>query len=133
MSKRLATGGVGNWGSHFGGDNVSGELVDGHLYLASSSEMDGVVLHSVSLRDLLSSERTSEEKFSLAAAPTTSGNVKVATEAEGAGGERASLESGGRESKEGPNAGKFDGVGKRGGLEAPQQLVRGSIGALWTG
>ena len=33
MSKRLATGGVGNWGSHFGGDNVSGELVDGHLYL----------------------------------------------------------------------------------------------------
>ena len=33
MSKRLATGGVGNWGSHLGGDNVSGELVDGHLYL----------------------------------------------------------------------------------------------------
>ena len=64
-------------------------------YLASSSEMDGVVLHSVSLRDLLRSERTSAEKFSLAAAPMTSGNVKVATEAEGAGGERASLESGG--------------------------------------
>ena len=64
-------------------------------HLASSSEMDGVVLHSVSLRDLLRSERTSAEKFSLVAAPKTSGNVKVATEAEGAGGERASLESGG--------------------------------------
>ena len=102
-------------------------------YLASSSEMDGVVLHSVSLRDLLSSERTSKEKFSLAPPPTTSGNVKVATEAEVAGGERASLESGGRETNEGPNVGKFDGMGKRGGLEAPQQLVRGSIGALWTG
>jgi len=133
MSKRLATGGVGNWGSHFGGDNVSGELVDGHLYLASSSEMDGVVLHSVSLRDLLRLERTSPEKFSLVEAPMTSGNVKAATEAQGAGGERASLESAGRENKEGPNAGKFDGVGKRGGLEAPQQLVRGSMGALWTG
>ena len=102
-------------------------------YLASSSEMDGVVLHSVSLRDLLRLERTSPEKFSLVAAPMTSGNVKAATEAQGAGGERASLESAGRENKEGPNAGKFDGVGKRGGLEAPQQLVRGSMGALWTG
>ena len=102
-------------------------------YLASSSEIDGVVLHSVSLRDLLRLERTSPEKFSLVAAPMTSGNVKAATEAQGAGGERASLESGGRESNEGPNAGKFDGVGKRGGLEAPQQLVRGSMGALWTG
>ena len=64
-------------------------------YLASSSEMDGVVLHSVSLRDLLRSERISAEKFSLAPPPTTSGNVKVATEAEWAVGERASLESGG--------------------------------------
>ena len=105
-------------------------LIMKSAHLASSSEMDGVVLHSVSLRDLLRSERTSAEKFSLAAAPTTSGNVKVAHGAEGAGGDRASLESGGRESNEGPNAGKFDGVGKRGGLEAPQQLVRGSIGAL---
>ena len=108
-------------------------LIVKSTYLASSSEMDGVVLHSVSLRDLLRLERTSPEKFSLVAAPMTSGNVKVATEAEGAGGERASLESGGRENKERPNAGKFDGVGKRGGLEAPQQLVRGSMGALWTG
>ena len=101
-----------------------------NAHLASSSEMDGVVLHSVSLRDLLRSERTSTERFSLAAAPTTSGNVKVAHGAEWAGGERAGLESGGRESNEGPNVGKFDGVGKRGGLEAPQQLVKGSIGAL---
>ena len=59
-------------------------LIVKSTYLASSSEMDGVVLHSVSLRDLLRSEKTSAEKFSLAAAPTTSGNVKVATEAEGA-------------------------------------------------
>ena len=108
-------------------------LIVKSTYLASSSEMDGVVLHSVSLRDLLRLERTSPEKFSLVAAPMTSGNVKAATEAQGAGGERASLESGGRETNEGPNAGKFDGVGKRGGLEAPQQLVRGSMGALWTG
>ena len=36
MSKRLATGGVGNWGSHLGGDVVSGELDDGHLYLGIS-------------------------------------------------------------------------------------------------
>ena len=70
-------------------------LIVKSAHLASSSEMDGVVLHSVSLRDLLRSDRTSAEKFSLAAAPTTSGNVKVANEAEGAGGERASLESGG--------------------------------------
>ena len=108
-------------------------LIVKSTYLASSSEMDGVVLHSVSLRDLLRLERTSPEKFSLVAAPMTSGNVKAATETQGAGGERASLESAGRENKEGPNAGKFDGVGKRGGLEAPQQLVRGSIGALRTG
>ena len=60
--------------------------------------MDGVVLHSVSVRELLRSEDNPAEKFSLAAAPTTSGNVKVATEVGCAGGERANFdaERGGR-------------------------------------
>ena len=94
--------------------------------------MDGVVLHSVSVRDLLRSENNPAEKFSLAAAPTTSGNVKVATEVECAGGERANFdaERGRRGISKGPYGGKFEGVGRRGGLEDPQQLVRGSIGAL---
>ena len=71
-------------------------------------------------------------------APTTSGNVNVATEVEGAStGERASLDkdSGGRvnDDEEGPKGGKFEGVGRRGGLVTPQQLVKGMIGALWMG
>ena len=70
------------------------------------------------------------------AAATTSGNVNVATEVVGASaGERANLdkESGGRENEEGPQGGKFEGVGNRGGLVTPQQLVKGRIGALWIG
>ena len=35
-SRRLGTGGGGNWGSHLGGDLVSGGLDDGHLYLGIS-------------------------------------------------------------------------------------------------
>lgn len=102
-SRRLDTGGGGNCGSHLGGDIVSGGLDDGHLYLASSSEIDGVVLPSVSVRDLLGSETDSIGRS--LTAPTTSGNVKVATAVEGAStGERASLDkdSGGRDNDEGP-------------------------------
>jgi len=129
-SKRLGTGGGGNWGSHLGGDVVSGGLDDGHLYLASSSEIEGVVLPSVSVRDLLGSITVS------IAAANTSGNVNVATEVVGASaGERANLvkDSGGRENEEGTQGGKFEGVGRRGGLVTPQQLVKGRIGALWIG
>ena len=105
-------------------------------HLASSSEIDGVVLPSVSVRDLLGSNTVSMEGS--LTAPTTSGNVNVATEVEGAStGERASLDkdSGGRvnDDEEGPKGGKFEGVGRRGGLETPQQLVKGMIGALWMG
>ena len=105
-------------------------------HLASSSEIDGVVLPSVSVRDLLGSNTVSMEGS--LTAPTTSGNVNVATEVEGAStGERASLDkdSGGRvnDDEEGPKGGKFEGVGRRGGLVTPQQLVKGMIGALWMG
>jgi len=102
-SSRLETGGGGNWGSHLGGDAISGELDEGHLYLASSSDIDGVVLPSVSVRDLLGSVTFSMERF--LTAPTTSGNVNVATEVEGAStGDRASLDKdkGGRDNDEGP-------------------------------
>jgi len=102
-SRRLETGGGGNCGNHLGGEVVSGGLDDGHLYLASSSEIEGVVLLSVSVRDLLGSV-TACMGNSLAA-PTTSGNVKVATEVEGANrGERAGLDkdNGGRDNEKGP-------------------------------
>ena len=39
--------------------------------------MDGVVLHSVSVRDLLRSEDNPAELFSLAADPTTSGQLEM--------------------------------------------------------
>ena len=73
------------------------------MYLASSSEIDGVALPSVSVRDLLGSVTFSMERF--LTAPTTSGNVNVATEVEGAStGDRASLDkdNGGRDNDEGP-------------------------------
>lgn len=106
-SRRLETGGGGKWGRNLGGDVVSGGLDDGHLYLASSSDIEGVALPSVSVRDLLGSVTASMDR-SLAAA-TTSGNVNVAAEEEGAiTGERASLaeDSGGSENEEGPKGGK---------------------------
>ena len=77
------------------------------VYLASSSDIEGVALPSVSVRDLLGSVTASMDR-SLAAA-TTSGNVNVAAEEEGAiTGERASLaeDSGGSENEEGPKGGK---------------------------
>ena len=93
------------------------------------------MLPSVSVRNLLGSDTVSKQGNSLAA-PTTSENVKVAAEVEGASrGERASLDkdNGGRDNEEGPKGGKLEGVGSRGGLVTPQQLVKGRMGALWIG
>ena len=101
------------------------------VYLASSSEIEGVALPSVSVRDLLDSITASMDKSLVAA--TTSGNVNMATEVDGAStGERANLadSSGGSDKEEGPKGGNWEGVGSRGGLVTPQQLVRGRIGAL---
>ena len=77
------------------------------VYLASSSEIEGVALPSVSVRDLLDSITASMDKSLVAA--TTSGNVNMATEVDGAStGERANLAdgSGGSDKEEGPKGGK---------------------------